>query len=49
MKNKRTEALKAMESSVVDVGYRNIASVEKLSRGDAVIAKIRVTPMHLCD
>jgi len=38
-----------MESSVVDVGYRNIVSVEKLSRGDAVIAKIRVTPVHLCD
>jgi hypothetical protein len=38
-----------MENSVVDVGDRNIASVEKLSRGNAVIATIRVTPVHLCD
>ena len=48
MNNKRTEALKAMESSVVDVSFRNIAKAERSHR-ETLIAKIRVTRGPLCD
>jgi hypothetical protein len=37
-----------MESSVVDVSFRNIAKAERSHR-ETLIAKIRVTLVHLCD
>ena len=37
-----------MESSVVDVSFRNIAKAERSHR-ETLIAKIRVTRGHLCD